>query len=366
MEATARAPRFQPTSLADIDRIIDLYYYEAAPEGEGKPRVGGAGAYCYFGTPECGVLGGTELEPWVNSLMSHVSTGQQVGEDFRVEFEGRAWRACRDVSEQGTQISLRRLPTSAPVLTDLKMEEIRFRDILQCEWLNEGGLVLVCGLTGQGKSTIAGGTVVTRLKRYGGRCLTVEDTIEVPMEGLWNLGSCRQLKVDYYAEDEKLRGFSGAIRRAYRSMPATRPSMLFIGEVRDSETAVEVLKAASNGMLVITTIHSFDPASALLRLESLARSAMGEAATMALSQALRVVLHMRLQLAPDKTGWGRGHFTGTMLVSDGSSHPLGNVIRRADYAQVAQIQQTQQIRLKQAGACVPVEDLLKSLNVNLD
>lgn len=353
----------KPSDLSDIDRIIDLYYYESV--GTSNPRfvAGGAGAYCYFGVPECADLWGTPLEGWVDELAERISQIPSLRIDFRIEHQGRAWRVYRDHSEFGTQVSIRRLPVDAPSLGDLQYSNLYVNEILRSQWLNDGGLVLVSGLTGQGKTTTAAGTIRTRLERFGGRAITVEDVIETTLEGRWGTGSCRQILVNYEHKDTKLQGFAGAIRRAYRSMPATRPGMLYIGEVRDAETATEVLKAAANGMLVVTTIHSFDTSSALLRLATLAEHAMGEAAHLALSQALRVVINQELRLDPGGQGWGRGRYKAKILLSDGSSHGVAYTIRKREYSNLGQIQDMQESKLASRGPVpMPVRELLATLS----
>lgn len=126
-------------------------------------------------------------------MAEHLKEHPGQDEDFRVEFEGRTWRAMRDVSQRGTQVSIRRLPTTAPALNDIRMPGL-VRDLLAAQWLNEGGLVMLCGLTGQGKTTVAGATVRTRLEKFGGRCLGVDDVAEIPLEGLWGGGHAGSLR----------------------------------------------------------------------------------------------------------------------------------------------------------------------------
>lgn len=338
MTTTACLP---PTSLGDIDRIIDLYYYEQAESGM---PCGGEGAYCYYGPADAAPLAGTPLVGWVNRLSDAVRATHPDGEDFRVDFDGTSWRGVRDARGGSRHVHLRRLAPYTPRLSDLNMDAA-VRELLLGPWLNEGGLVLFCGLTGQGKTVLASACVRSRLERYAGRCVTVEDVIELPLEGLWGRGSCRQLSVDYWTHEARHRGFAGAIRRAYRSFPATRPAILYIGEVRDTETAAEVVKAAANGMLVISTIHAFDPIGALMRLMMLAEAVMGDSACVSLSQGIRMVAHNSLALRGDVAGWGRGAFTGTVLVSDGAASPLANLIRKKQFAQMAQIHSFQQTRL---------------------
>lgn len=333
-----------PTTCPDVDRIIDLYYYERVDDASTHLMPGGAGAYCYYGPAEAVRLGGTDLAAWVDRLHAAVQASTQGQEDFRIDFEGTSWRGVRDVRGRTAHVHLRRLSPSTPLLTDLSMD-VAMRELLLGPWLNDGGLVLLAGLTGQGKTVLASATVRTRLERYAGRCVAVEDVSELPLEGLWGSGSCRQLSVDYEARSDRLRGFAGAIRRAYRSFPATRPAILYIGEVRDTETATEVIKAAANGMLVITTIHAFDAVGALLRLATLAEACLGESACVSLSQALRLVAHNTLTLRGDVAGWSRGRFAGTALVSDGPASPLANLLRKKQFAQMSQVFSFQQTRL---------------------
>lgn len=348
-----------PSTPDDIDRIIDLYYYEAPPEGT-MVLTGSDGAYCYYGPAAVATLGGTGLTPFVDRLAAAVASrpGQ---EDFRVTVDGRTFRVCRDDSN-GVHVSCRRLPKTTPLLSELKLDETAVRDLLLAPWLNDGGLVMFCGLTGQGKTTFASATVRTRLELYGGRCVAVEDVPELPLHGIRGRGSCHQIKVDYQTEDPNKHGFNGAVRRAYRSLPATRPAILYVGEVRDAETAQEVVKAAGNGMLVITTTHAGDPASALLRLITLAEAAMGESARMSVAQALRLVVHSSLVLKPDVVGWERGRFTATAMVSDGPTHAIAHLIRKGDYSQVMGVVEGQQTRIKAASAArTPAPVLLQTL-----
>lgn len=341
----SQGENFVPTDIQHLDRVIDLFYYESAADGH---ALGGAGAFCYYGAPESALLAGTQLEGWVSDLFEHIRQAYPGKEDFRVSFRNTDWRACRDISATSTLIQLRRLPKATPLLKDLRMKEPSIRDLMLAPWLNDGGLLMFCGLTGQGKSTIAASTVRSRLEKYAGRCVVVEDVAELPLEGRHGSGTCRQIAADYDTPIPRLHGFPGAIRRAYRSYPAARPAILFIGEVRDVETAQEVVKAAANGMLVITTIHSFDPVAGLMRLLSLAEQGMGAAAGDAIAQALRMVVHHSLNLLPNQAGWGRGEFTASAIISDGPSHPIANLIRKGQYAQMGSVLMHQKTKCRLA------------------
>lgn len=343
------APIAAPRTLDDLDRIVDLYYLEPVT---GAPvetaRTGGQGAYVYYGPPQRADLRGTELADWVDRLQAKITEQFPAEEDFRIEFEGRTFRGCRDHSGLTTEVALRRLPKDVPLMSDLNFDHAASRLLLEAPWLNQGGLVMFCGLTGQGKTTLAGATVRTRLERYGGRCVTVEDPAELPLEGFFGEGACRQLQVNYTAADPWRRGFAGAMRRAYRKLPATRPAMLYVGEVRDNETAVELVKAALNGMLVITTIHAHDPIAAVTRLVTMAEQTLGDSASLLVGQALRLVMHHKLVLSSKSDGWKRGEFFGQLLYSDADNHPVANLIRTQRYAQLMQVQNFQMSHVRNA------------------
>ena len=337
------------------DDIIDLYYYEEPDGASERHRA----AVAYVGTSQCVQLEGTDLGPWVGELARHIASNCPPHGDFRFEHEGTHWRGVKDHSNGTTNVALRRLPQHAPQLEALAIAR-PVRTILLHPWLNDGGLVLFAGLTGQGKTTTASATLCSRLQHFGGRAVAVEDVSEIPMEGTWGGGTCRQIAVDYFSAREHDRGFAGAVRRAYRSMPATRPAILYIGEVRDTETAAEVVKAASNGMLVITTVHAGDPAGAILRVVSLAEQSMGDTAAVSVAQSLRLVVHQSLSFVRSSEGWSRGTYEAIVLASDGASHPVANHIRKGTFPNMREVWTQQNIRIKNCRA-EPADGVLHAL-----
>lgn len=349
-------------AVEDIDKIVDLYYLETITSPSVTRKQGGQGAYCFVGTPYRCDLRGTEIAEWVDRLAAQIAREYPTEEDFRVDFEGRSFRGCRDQSTGSTEVALRRMPSNVPSLTELDFENKCIRRLLEGSWLNNGGLVVICGLTGQGKTVVAGATIRTRLEAWGGRAVTTEDPPELPLEGLWGQGACRQLQVSYADADQNKNGFAGALRRAYRKLPATRPAILFVGEVRDEETASELIKAALNGMLVICTVHAMDQPSALRRIASLAEPVMGDSTNGLLGQALRLVVHNKLVLNPNKDGWKRGQFSCSIMVSDHESHPVAATIREGRWQQLGTLLTFQATHLRQAEmADLSASDLLTKI-----
>lgn len=113
------------------------------------------------------------------------------------------------------------------------------------------GIILVTGPTGSGKST----TLYAALKEINcpdTNVITVEDPVEYMMEGI------NQVNVNVKS------GLTFAA--GLRSILRQDPDVIMIGEIRDTETAQIAVRAAITGHLVLSTIHTNDAASAVVRL----------------------------------------------------------------------------------------------------
>lgn len=113
------------------------------------------------------------------------------------------------------------------------------------------GIILVTGPTGSGKSTTLY-TVLNDLNKENTNIITVEDPVEYLMEGI------NQVNVNVKA------GLTFA--SGLRSILRQDPDIIMIGEIRDSETAEIAISSAITGHLVLSTIHTNDAASAVVRL----------------------------------------------------------------------------------------------------
>lgn len=147
------------------------------------------------------------------------------------------------------------------------------------------GLVVVGGTYSQGKTTTASGLVASRLALHGGIAVTIENPPELPLEGRHGDGMCFQTVAH-----------KGSFADACRNAMRWAPSIIFLGEIRDGETAVEALRASINGRLVICTAHGEDVITTIKRIHSLASSvtSLGDAQEL-LGHGLSFVLHQRLQ-----------------------------------------------------------------------
>lgn len=208
--------------------------------------------------------------------------------EFAIRRDGVTYRvsAMRTMNEM--VYVLRRFPTTVPRLDSLGLHPGHL-DRLMMHRLS--GLVVVAGAFGQGKTTTASAMIVSRLEKYGGVCVTIEDPPEMPMEGRHGEGVCYQT----WSEHGR---FGEALRHAAR----WAPSIIFVGEVRDPETATEALRASINGRLVICTAHADNVIAAVERLFSLANGVAGSADDVAslMSKGLACVMHQRLEGAPKR------------------------------------------------------------------
>ncbi len=114
-----------------------------------------------------------------------------------------------------------------------------------------GGLMLVTGPTGSGKTTTLY-AALAKLNTSAVKIVTVEDPIEYRIDGV------TQVPVNVKAG----MGFAAALRSILRH----DPDIIMVGELRDAETATIAIQAALTGHLVLSTLHTTDAVGAVTRL----------------------------------------------------------------------------------------------------
>ena len=113
------------------------------------------------------------------------------------------------------------------------------------------GIVLVTGATGSGKSTTVY-SILQRLNTEETNIITVEDPVEMEMEGLNQIQVNSEIGLDFAT--------------VLRSILRQDPNIIMIGEIRDSETAQIAVRASITGHLVLSTIHTNNSLSTIERL----------------------------------------------------------------------------------------------------
>ncbi len=136
------------------------------------------------------------------------------------------------------------------------------------------GLVTICGPTGSGKTT----TLYAILRGIDAQLRNVI-TIEDPIE--YELPSVTQIPVDH----DKGHGFAQLLRSCLRQ----DPDVIVVGEIRDRDTAITGLQAATTGHLVLSTIHATDTIGTVFRLLDLGVEPYLVASTVNLVLAQRLV-----------------------------------------------------------------------------
>lgn len=229
----------------------------------------------------------SEMEEFVRKLIE--TAKEQETDDYAVTCSGIPLRGHRMVTVEGAYHVFRRMPLRAWTLDECKINSA-VTDILMSPRLNSGGLVLICGQPGNGKSTTCAAVIVERLKKYGGLCITVEDPAEMPIHGAHgDNGFC--LQTNLKGKDD----YPEAIRGAMRGYPAQTQTIMLVGEVRDSDTAALVLRSAVDGRLVFATTHASSVIGGIQRILTLASKSMGsDEARELLAASFRCVLHQKL------------------------------------------------------------------------
>ena len=153
----------------------------------------------------------------------------------------------------GEHVVIRILAQEARLLS---IEELGFPPVIATEYRrvldSPGGLVLVVGPTGSGKSTTLYAGLAQVAEDTTRKVITIEDPIEYAVPGVQQSAVRPDL------------GF--AFQHAMRAFVREDPDVILVGEIRDAETALEAIRASQTGHLVVSTLHCNDATDAVQRL----------------------------------------------------------------------------------------------------
>jgi len=206
---------------------------------------------------------------------------------FRVNLHrerGRAAAAVRALPSQPPRLASLGLPAGVEGLTRLPR-----------------GLVLVGGPTGSGKTTTLAALVEEINRRDSRHVVTIEDPIEY--EHPHRSSIVEQVEIGEDAPD-----FPTALRAAMRQAP----DVIVVGEMRDPETMRIALSAAETGHLVLSTVHTTDPASTVSRVADSFPLERQGTIRQELSMALAAIL---IQTLLPRKGGGRAAAAELLYVS---------------------------------------------------
>jgi len=162
-------------------------------------------------------------------------------------------------------------------------ELARLRQLLGCR----DGIVIVTGPTGSGKTT----TLYSAIREIATGEINVS-TVEDPVE--YELAGITQIQID------PKRGITFA--NSLRALLRQDPDVIFVGEIRDRETAEIAAHAAMTGHLVLATLHTNDAISTIARLADLGLDRQTIAATLRGTLAQRLVRRLCTSCAQPVNG----------------------------------------------------------------
>lgn len=137
----------------------------------------------------------------------------------------------------------------------LDLEALGFDEPFRERWLKilrrPNGIVLVTGPTGSGKTTTLYASL-QQLNTVERKIVSIEDPVEYRIRGINQIQVNPEIGLTFAA--------------AFRSILRHDPDVVFVGEIRDEETAKIAIQAALAGRLVVSTLHTNSAAGAITRL----------------------------------------------------------------------------------------------------
>ena len=254
------------------------------------------------------------------------------GVDFKFEYSDKnedrkrknsfRYRVHVIPSTEGNIFALRYIPKEVISSDQLKLPPL-VSSVLKSPALSRGGLVIISGETGQGKTTTCSSMILHRIREFGSFALTVEDPPEYFLHGKHGYKNGRCVQTEVFEDD-----FEAAMKGAMRSYPAQSGSILYIGETRDSTFAHEIIKAVSNGHIVFTTIHGMDIINTINRFVFMCsgKGFSPEEVRQTLAMSLRLVVNQKLEKFTPQSGKTTVHVSCESVFSDGPTSSVANKI----------------------------------------
>src|ERR1700730_12623815 len=286
--------------------------------------------------------------------------GQQRGEvfdglgdlDFAYEMDEQSRFRCNFLKQaNGYGAVFRLIPTKIATLEQLGIP------VVAKEFAHlRGGLVLVTGPTGSGKSTTLAALIDYINENFSRHIVTIEEPIEFVHQNKHSIITQREVPVDSTS-------FPDALKAALRE----DADIVLVGEMRDLETISLALTAAETGLLVFGTLHTNNARKTIDRMvDAFPANKQAQVRTM-LANSLRGVLAQLLLKKAD--GSGRlavneiliANPAVSAIIREGATQKLQDVIV-AGKGQGMQFMDDAIHALLQKGAVSPHEAFMKAID----
>ena len=219
----------------------------------------------------------------------------------------------------GLALALRALEPDPMPVEEIGFPNNVWQDIINKQW----GLVLLTGLTGAGKSTTIASLINRIAQTRPCRIITLEDPVEYRLASSTAVVSQREV-------GRNVPSFAQGLRDSLRE----DPDVIFVGEIRDQDSATWTLTAAETGHLVFSTLHTRDARGSITRVLDLFPSDRQEEIASQLSLGLSHIVSQKLIPRSD----GQGRVVAMEILNN--SYALANLIRLRKTEQIYSFLQT--------------------------
>jgi twitching motility protein PilT len=194
-------------------------------------------------------------------------------------------------------IVMRVIPFTIPTVESLQLPPVisKLADA-------ERGMILVTGVTGSGKSSSLAAMVNVINSTMHKHIVTLEQPIEFLHRDINSSITQREVGID---TDSFRDGLKAALRQD--------PDVVLIGEMRDAETIDTALKAAETGHLLMSTLHTPDAVTTIMRIIAMFPPEEQDVVRIRIAESLNAVISQRL--LPRKDGSGRVVAAEVMVVT---------------------------------------------------